>query len=80
MINGTTTQGQTLSTSNGTRSGSPTGYSYQWKDCDSSGNNCINISGATSRSYTLASGDGNRQLWSNLLAGDPRHGRHAAVP
>ena len=28
-----------------------------WQDCDSSGNNCTNISGATSSSYTLASGD-----------------------
>ena len=35
-VSGTTTQGQTLSTSNGTWSGSPTGYSYQWRECDSS--------------------------------------------
>jgi hypothetical protein len=56
-ISGTATQGQTLSVSNGTWSGSPTGYSYQWKDCDSLGANCTNVSGATSGSYTLASGD-----------------------
>jgi hypothetical protein len=56
-ISGTTTQGQTLSTSNGSWNGSPTGYAYQWRDCDSSGANCSNISGATSSSYTLAAGD-----------------------
>ena len=56
-ITGTTTQGQTLSASNGTWDGSPTGYNYQWKDCDSSGSNCGNIAGATSSSYPLTSGD-----------------------
>ena len=56
-VSGTTTQGQTLSTGNGIWSGSPTGYSYQWKNCDSSGNACTNISGATSSSYQLAASD-----------------------
>ena len=27
--------------------GSPSGYSYQWKDCDASGNNCSTAAGAT---------------------------------
>jgi hypothetical protein len=56
-ISGTATQGQTLSTSNGTWSGSPTGYAYQWQDCNSSGASCTNVSGATSSSYTLTSAD-----------------------
>ena len=56
-VSGTTTQGQTLSTSNGTWTGSPTSYSYQWKDCDSSGNNCTTISGATTSTYQLAASD-----------------------
>ena len=56
-VTGTAQQSQVLTTSNGTWSGSPTGYSYQWQDCDSSGNNCTNVSGATSSSYMLASGD-----------------------
>ncbi|MGZ7022840.1 MAG: hypothetical protein ACXVJ3_16520, partial [Ilumatobacteraceae bacterium] len=29
----------------------------QWRDCDSSGASCVNISGATSSSYSLAAGD-----------------------
>jgi hypothetical protein len=56
-ITGTATQGQTLASSTGTWSGSPTGYTYQWQDCNSSGGSCSNISGATSSSYTLTASD-----------------------
>ena len=56
-VSGTAKQGQTLATTNGTWSNSPASYAYQWRDCDGSGNSCANISGATSSSYTLASGD-----------------------
>jgi hypothetical protein len=56
-VSGTAMQGQSLSTSNGTWSNSPTSYAYQWQDCDSSGASCANVSGATSSSYTLTSGD-----------------------
>jgi len=56
-VSGTATQGQVLTTSNGSWSGSPTDYSYQWRQCDSSGANCSDISGATQGSYTLAAGD-----------------------
>jgi hypothetical protein len=56
-ISGTTTQGQALTASKGTWAGSPTSYSYQWRDCNSSGSACSNISGATSSSYTLTTND-----------------------
>ena len=56
-ISGQAVQGQTLSTTNGSWTNSPTSYAYQWQDCDSSGANCASISGATSSSYTLVSGD-----------------------
>ncbi len=55
VISGTAQQGDTLSTSNGSWSGSPTSYSYQWQDCGTS--SCTNISGATASSYTLQSSD-----------------------
>ena len=56
-ISGTATQGQSLSTTNGSWTGSPASYAYQWQDCDSSGNNCTNISGATANTHLLATGD-----------------------
>ena len=57
QISGTTTQGQTLTASDGTWTGSPSSYTYQWQDCDSTGANCVAIDGATSSSYNLAGGD-----------------------
>src|SRR5262249_2437016 len=40
VIMGTAQQGQTLSVSNGSWTGSPTSFAYAWKDCDSGGGNC----------------------------------------
>ena len=51
VITGTTTVGQTLTTTTGTWTGSPTGYTYQWKRSGT------NISGATASTYTLVSAD-----------------------
>ena len=56
-ISGTAQQGQTLTADHGTWTPSPTGYGYQWQDCDSQGNSCTNITGATSQTYTPASSD-----------------------
>jgi thermitase len=56
-ISGTAQDGQTLSASTGSWSGSPTSYTYQWKQCDSSGANCSAVSGATGSSYSLSSAD-----------------------
>ena len=56
-ITGSASEGQTLNTTNGAWSGSPTSYTYQWQDCNSSGAGCGNISGATNSSRTLSSGD-----------------------
>jgi hypothetical protein len=57
MIAGSTVEGQVLSASSGTWSGSPTSYVYQWQDCGSSGSGCVNVGGATATSYTLAASD-----------------------
>ena len=57
-ISGTTKQGQTLTESHGTWTNGPImGYMYRWLDCDSAGNNCAAISGATNQTYTLTSSD-----------------------
>ena len=52
VVSGTPTQGQTLSTTNGTWNYSPTSYSYQWQR-----NNTTNIGGATSSTYVLTISD-----------------------
>jgi Bacterial Ig-like domain (group 3) len=56
-ITGTAQEGNTLSVSEGSWSNGPTAFGYQWEDCDTSGNNCAAISGATSSSYTLQASD-----------------------
>ena len=56
-ISGTAQEGQTLIESHGTWSNSPTGFTYQWQQCDSSGNSCTAITGATSQTYVVAAGD-----------------------
>jgi RHS repeat-associated protein len=57
-VSGEILVGQVLSASTGTWSALPApSYSYQWERCNSTGESCSNISGATSATYTLASGD-----------------------
>jgi hypothetical protein len=52
VISGTTTVGSSLSTTNGSWTGSPTpSYAYQWK------RGGTNISGATSSTYLLVTAD-----------------------
>ena len=56
-ISGSAVEGQSLSASTGTWSGSPTSYAYQWQDCNTAGEACSSISGATKSSYKLTVGD-----------------------
>src|SRR5207302_924781 len=56
-ITGTAPQSQTLTEVHGTWTNSPTSYAYQWLQCDSLGNSCLPISGATSQTYVLAAED-----------------------
>jgi hypothetical protein len=62
-ISGTATVGQTLTASTGTWSSQTTPtYTYQWQRCDTAGNNCSSISGATAQTYTVQSADVNSTL------------------
>ena len=70
QITGTAAVGQTLATSNGTWTNSPTSYQYAWQDCDSSGINCTGISGATSSTYTVTTGDEGHTIQSVVTAGN----------
>jgi 6-phosphogluconolactonase (cycloisomerase 2 family) len=56
-ISGTSAVGQTLSASTGTWTNNPTSYLYQWQDCDSLGDNCVPITGATSSTYIVTGSD-----------------------
>jgi len=55
-VSGTAKVGQTLTVSNGSWTGNPTDYSYQWQRCTSS-TSCTNIADATARTYVAADGD-----------------------
>jgi hypothetical protein len=57
VVSGTAQAGQTLSTSDGSWSGSaPISFAYQWRRCDSGGGSCVNV-GSNQNSYLLTSGD-----------------------
>src|SRR3989442_7419563 len=58
VVSGSAQGGQKLTLSQGSCSGStPMSFSYGWQRCDSNGNNCAAISGATRANYTVASAD-----------------------
>ena len=56
-ISGTAREGETLRTSNGTWSNSPTRYAYQWLRCDTRGDRCSPIRGANTASLRLGRDD-----------------------
>jgi hypothetical protein len=49
--------GQTLTAGNGSWSGAPTSFAYQWQRCDADGRNCSDLPGATDRTYTARLAD-----------------------
>jgi len=57
VVSGVARSGQTLTSSSGSWSNSPTGYSYAWDRCDSGGANCSAISGARASSYVVQAAD-----------------------
>ena len=56
-ISGTAQEGQKLTGDKGTWTGSPTDYNLYWTRCNTAGNACANISGATGTTYTVTSVD-----------------------
>src|SRR5262245_44718181 len=71
-ITGTAAVGQTVSTSDGTWTGSPTSFTYEWLRCPSSGgladgSDCASI-GVSTNNYAVATGDVGFTLRSRVTA------------
>jgi hypothetical protein len=56
-ITGTPESGLTLTANHGTWTGNPTSFSYAWSRCDTSGNGCAAVPGATTRLYMVTDAD-----------------------
>jgi hypothetical protein len=79
VVSGSTTVGQTLTTSDGAWSGNPPpNYNYVWQRCVSS-STCSNIPGATSATYTLTSADIGALIRSVVTATNNQGTDHAAA-
>jgi hypothetical protein len=60
-------QGETLTANSGTWD-TIASFSYQWQRCDSTADSCVDIPGATSRTYTVSSADVNFALRAEVSA------------
>ena len=69
VLSGTARDGQTVTSSNGTWTGTaPITYAYAWRRCDTNGNNCVTIANATNSSYLVVSADVGSKLYSLVTA------------
>ncbi len=70
-VSGTVQQGQRLSATSGTWTGSGTiVYAYQWYRCDTAGAHCSSVHGATLATYTLAAVDAGKTIGLTVRATD----------
>ncbi len=67
-VSGTPQEGQTLTASNGTWTGTPTGYTYAWSRCDTNGDACAAITGATAQTYQAQTADVGHTLRATVTA------------
>jgi hypothetical protein len=68
VVTGTAALNKTLTTSAGSWNAGATSFSYQWQRCSSSGTSCINIPGATTTTYRLATADASHTVRSTVRA------------
>jgi outer membrane protein assembly factor BamB len=67
-LSGTAQQGQTLTVDPGTWTGSPSSFTYYWYSCNNSLEICIEIPGASGKSYGVGPGDIGRRLVAGVIA------------
>jgi hypothetical protein len=56
-VSGTPQQGSTLTADNGSWQNTPTSFQYQWQRCNASGGSCVNVGGATAKTYNVVGND-----------------------
>jgi Tol biopolymer transport system component len=62
VISGNLEAGQTATTTDGTWTSTPTTITYQWRRCNATTAACVNITGATSKTYVLVAADTGSKL------------------
>jgi hypothetical protein len=78
-VTGSAIAGQTLKASTGSWTEGPTSYAYRWQRCNSGGEGCAAISGATASSYLLGSADVGATLRVSVIASDASGPSAAAI-
>jgi hypothetical protein len=56
-VTGTPQPGEELTATNGTWAGGATTFTYQWQRCDSAGAGCVDVAGATGKTYGVRAAD-----------------------
>lgn len=67
-IGGAGEAGQALAATRGTWTGTPTSFHFAWLRCDTTGNACVVIAGATSRIYNVTDADVGHTLRVRVIA------------
>ena len=70
-ISGSPSIGQTLTETHGVWTNTPTAYTYQWEDCDPTGQSCSEVSGASGQTYTVTTADIGRTIRVQEVASNP---------
>jgi hypothetical protein len=78
--NGVAQVGTQLALDKGTWTGTISGYSYQWLNCDAAGANCTPIAGATNSTYTTKVADVFDTIAVQVMAAGPGGSVTAASP
>jgi len=61
-ISGVAKVGEELTADAGTWSGAPDTFSYQWQRCDTAGTGCVDVVGATGKTYGVRAADAQHRL------------------